>query len=122
MSRQILVKEDRGIFRLEIPDDAKVTFGPAIPGPRAARGPNDVYALRVYKGATEKSGLLAVFPGIHYFHEVETICVLRPTTEDGQTNWQRDDGWFEQLEDVRSKLAGEIECAKSYGPPFRPRP
>lgn len=104
-TRIIVAKDIRGTFRVEIPCEARVTFGPAIPAPRTERGGNDCYALRVYKGATDKSGLLAVFPGVFYFHELNTVVPFRELTDDaGKAQWVADDGWFERGEGVASKL------------------
>ncbi|OGR24410.1 MAG: hypothetical protein A2139_02950 [Desulfobacca sp. RBG_16_60_12] len=75
MSRTLLVKFVDEEKKITIPDGCKVTFGPSIPNRGRQEGsrygpPIMEYALRVYEGATEKTGLLAVFTGVRSFHEV----------------------------------------------------
>jgi hypothetical protein len=107
--RCIRVKDEYGAFVLQIPADARITFGPAIPAPRTERmmrgGGHDVYALRIYKGATEKSGLLAVFPGVFYFHDIEDVAISRPQLHDGKTHMVPDNGWFDARNETAAKLA-----------------
>ena len=90
-TRTLLVDDWDGTFELTVPSEAKVTFGPSVPGATRqggnARGgipftsaPNRMeYALRVYDGPTEKSGLLAIYTGVHGFRD-QTVRFLRTTS------------------------------------------
>lgn len=74
--RKILVFDTEGKFVVEIPDDAKITFGPAIP--YTARNPllppgERAYSLRVYKG--NKENLLAVFDKVVSFRDMDLLKV-----------------------------------------------
>lgn len=94
--RMLQVHDPKSDFRLEIPADSKVTFGPAIPAEKTRRmmeGGMDVYALRVYNGPTEKHGLLAVFPGVTGFRDLGAITVQRPTQGVDGMEWIDDNTW-----------------------------
>lgn len=90
--------------RVEVPVGSKVTFGPAIPGPAAKNGWGDrvsEYAVRVYDGATEKAGLLAVFTGVREFR-VDTIKVSKLVIrESGEELWTSDENGLEVKKRVR---------------------
>lgn len=78
MSRIIEIWGDKN-FTVEIPDDARVTFGPWAPptaaavasgswggaGAAKARG-----TIRVYKGAKSTENILAVFTGVEGFRDM----------------------------------------------------
>lgn len=60
-------------FRLLVDAGDKITFGPAIPGPRNGGGYSvNEYALRIYRG-NEKTGLKAVYPGVREFAESDIV-------------------------------------------------
>lgn len=68
--RHVLVETKQGFFRLEVPEGAKVTFGPLVPSrnpqweERHGGGAN-LY-LRVYKTPTQQ---YAVIPGVISFRD-----------------------------------------------------
>lgn len=69
--RKILVKDSDGEFIIRVPEDAKLTFGPAIPFERRDgedRPRRMEYALRVYRGT--KDNLVAVFSGVRMFRDL----------------------------------------------------
>jgi hypothetical protein len=81
MSRVLQVEGDRKTFRITIPDDAKVTFGPFSPPvgdeakgyglqPQKAKG-----TLRIYQGGKTKAteSVLAVFVGVASFRDLSVI-------------------------------------------------
>ena len=83
--------------KVEIPNDSKITFGPALPGIRKNGdygGPSE-YALRVYKGATEKAGLLAVFTGVREFRENTIKVSTLVVREKGEEMWKSDENGYE---------------------------
>lgn len=86
--RKILVFDVDGKFTVEVPDDAKLTFGPAIPYPARAEqrslgfnpgGGDRSYSLRIYKGS--KENLLAVFAGVKGFRDLSLVVDI-PEEED----------------------------------------
>lgn len=90
-------------MKVEIPSNSKVTFGPAIPGPsRRMDGYGSAeYAVRVYDGATEKAGLLAVFTGVREFR-IDTIKVSKLVIrETGKTLWSSDEDGLEVQHSVK---------------------
>lgn len=106
--RTLQVHDNDGDFRVSVPGESKVTFGPAIPASRTQRammtGGSNVYALRVYKGPTERAGLLAVFPGVTGFRDLGEVQVHRPARKDsGEWGWVEDNEW-RVAKDVREKL------------------
>ena len=101
MSRVIRVFGEKE-FKLTIPDDSKITFGPWSPpgikssyrdGSRSER--DNVGTLRVY-GKT-KDDILAVFGGVTGFRE-ETLGYIEKTNiETGSTIWKDDqDGYVRE--------------------------
>lgn len=113
--RMIQLQDESGDFRVEIPADSKITFGPAIPGPRAMRGGNDTYAVRVCKGATEKAGVLAVFPGVSKFRDLATIRIIRPVVNDGRKEWTLDEDSFQDAQRVEKRLTDKDLAKDSLG-------
>lgn len=91
--RVLLVKTADGELRVTLPDDAKLTFGPAIPyerkgGDYGPPGRNE-YALRVYKGT--KDNLLAVFAGVREFRDVDMPVEKLVIREAGKSVWKSDE-------------------------------
>ena len=76
------IRDTRGEFRLEIEDEDKITFGPAIPFPARMVAPQygrqQTYALRVY--ARDGKTLRAAFPGV--FEIVEASVKVTRTADD----------------------------------------
>jgi len=89
-------------LRVKCPAISKVTFGPAIPAP--TRGNFDgqrEYALRIYDGATEKSGLLAVFTNVREFRVAEIEVDKLVIREAGKTIWQSDEKGLELTHSIK---------------------
>lgn len=82
--RTLRVYDRKGDFVIEVPDDAKVTFG--YFNPAAPRDQSRDYthhdnvarqtALRIYEGKTEKSNQLACFLGVTGFRD-ESLPLTR---------------------------------------------
>jgi len=95
MSRVILVQADKR-FRLTIPDDAVLSFGPWSPPKDNGRyegGPGDRRGtLRVYAGADKKE-ILGVFSGVISFRDVERLGYAEEIfRESGQVIWNDAEG------------------------------
>lgn len=90
--------------RVVVPEHCKVTFGPAIPGPAARNGYDNKaeYAVRIYKGATEKAGLLAVFTNVREFREESVKLSKLVIRESGKTLWQSDENGLEVTHSVKT--------------------
>ena len=90
--------------RVLVPVTSKVTFGPALPGPQRGFGERvSEYAVRVYDGPTEKSGLLAVFTGVREFR-IDSIRVdALVIRESGKTIWKNDEEGLEINHAVRKE-------------------
>lgn len=100
--RTILV-EGKKTFRVTIPDDARVTFGPWSPptgegkygvSEKALSG-----TLRIYKGGTTKAteNILAVFSGVTGFRDLSAVDVSeRVATEEVRTVWKSDAKGYSQ--------------------------
>lgn len=104
MARIIRVYDPKdGDFKIEVPDDAKVTFGYFNPAVAGAKQPNMDYghtnvakqtALRIYEGKTEKSNQLACFIGVTGFRDEsisltrlrEEVKIIREYEDDGEGN------------------------------------
>lgn len=103
MTRQLLVFGEK-TFKITIPEDAKVTFGPWSPGQgekgyngsdRALRG-----TLRVYEKG-EKSTILGVFSGVTGFRDLNALDYMEEVaTEEGATIWKSDNKGYEREEKV----------------------
>jgi hypothetical protein len=93
--RTILVNGDKK-FRIKIPDDAELTFGPWSPPTSRESNytPRDVESrrgtLRVY--SAKKTEILAVFAGVTSFRDVSSIEYEEETIRlEGQAVWKSDE-------------------------------
>lgn len=112
-TRTLLVRDGKGIFKVEIPADAKVTFGPAIPfqgkGNASYAAETRQYALRIYKGSKEHP--LAVFTGVVEFRD-ESLPVYREVIrEAGKTVWKSDEEGYKVESQVKKRKAMQLEAA-----------
>jgi hypothetical protein len=105
-TRTLLVDaEGRKAFRITIPANARVTFGPFSPPvgdeqkgyglrPEKAKG-----TLRIYEGGKTKTteNVLAVFAGVTGFRDVDAIDYEeRVATEEVRTVWKSDKKGYRQ--------------------------
>jgi hypothetical protein len=101
--RMILVKTESEEFRIGIPADAKITFGPSFPPMKNERGygkPME-YALRIYRGS--KDNLIAVFTGVREFREDGMTVEKKIHSEAGKTLWRSDEEGFKVATSVKRK-------------------
>lgn len=103
--RQIIVRTVEGEKRIGVPKDAKITFGPAIPGPSRERGsygpPEREYALRVY--LKTKDNLIAVFTGVREFRDIEMPVEKLVIREAGSAVWKSDETGYKVEQSVSKK-------------------
>lgn len=105
MSRELLVFGSK-TFRITIPDDAKVTFGPFSPptggdsryGQRPERA---VGTLRIYKGTKSNENIMAVFAGVHGFRDLNLEYAEEVAKEEGATIWKSDKHGYQREEKVK---------------------
>lgn len=92
--KTLLVEDQEGKFRIQVPDDAKMTFGPAVPFVKKnelAVG-NRGYALRIYNSS--KDNPIAVFTGVRCFREANIVVEREVLRESGKTVWRSDEHGF----------------------------
>lgn len=99
MPKQLLVFGEK-TFKITVPDDAKITFGPWSPpsaGKEAYHSPEGKRGtLRIYKG-TEKN-VLAVFSGVTGFRDLTLEYSEEVAKEEGATIWKSDQNGYEREE------------------------
>lgn len=98
--RELLVFGEK-TFKITVPDDAKVTFGPF--SPPSGRGKQDWYGsgraegtLRIYKGS--KENVVAVFAGVRGFRDLSLDYAEEVAKEEGATIWKSDRHGYEREE------------------------
>lgn len=98
MPKQLLVFGEK-TFKITVPDDAKITFGPWSPpsaGKEAYHTPDGKRGtLRIYK--TEKN-ILAVFGGVMGFRDLSLEYAEEVAKEEGATIWKSDQNGYEREE------------------------
>ena len=102
MPRTILVFTSNKNFKIEVPDDAKVTFAPWSPptegGWRGNGSP--VGTLRIYKGSKENGDVMGVFSGVHSFRDIDLHYEEEAVILKGATVWHDDNGVYHKETDV----------------------
>jgi len=115
MSRTILVTKDNGNeFKISIPNDTSLTFGPFSPPTKGANNYDRnslAGTLRVYKGATAKATkIMAVFIGVVSFRDLDDVDYSEKiAVEEGATMWKNDAEGYQRVEKVNraSHFEGE---------------
>jgi hypothetical protein len=115
--RELLVFGSK-TFKITVPDDAKVTFGPFSPpsGDRQnwAQSGKAEGTLRIY-GKT-KDDILAVFAGVRGFRDLSLEYAEEVAKEEGATIWKSDRDGYKREEKVKRtrewiEPTAEIEAA-----------
>jgi hypothetical protein len=100
MPRTLLVLGEK-TFKIVVPDDAKITFGPF--SPPSPKGQWDDGAkkgtLRIYQGT--KENVVAVFSGVTAFRDLSLGYSEEVVREEGATIWKDDEHGYVR-EDKRS--------------------
>ena len=110
MTRTLLV-EGKKTFRINIPDDARVTFGPFSPptGEGKAYGNEKALAgtLRIYSHGTKATEtVLAVFTDVRGFRDLSAVeYEERVATEEVRTVWKSDQNGYKS--EVSGKVGGQ---------------
>lgn len=108
MGKLILVTKVGGKqFRITVPDEARITFGPWSPpmagaerysgGEKALTG-----TLRIYTGGPKASeNILAVFSGVESFRDVGIDYEEQVAVEKGAVIWESDKDGYHREENVK---------------------
>jgi hypothetical protein len=99
MSKTILVeREGKKDFRIVVPDDAKLTFGPWSPPTGQSRYDNSDRSLRgtlrIYKGSKSTENVIAVFSGVTGFRDLSLDFMEKVVVEEGSTIWKNDQNGY----------------------------
>lgn len=98
--RELLVIGSK-TFKIGIPDEAKITFGPWSPSTGEGRYANSDKALngtlRVYENSKSGASLLAVFSGVTSYRDTTLDYSEMVTREEGAIVWNSDkDGYYRE--------------------------
>jgi hypothetical protein len=91
MPRQLLVQGAK-TFKVTIPDDAKITFGPWSPGKKDEPYGGErtkVGTLRIYQGT--KDNIIACFGGVQSFRDLSMGYAEEVVRQEGDTIWKDDE-------------------------------
>lgn len=103
--RTILCKDDRGEFKIEVPDGAYLTFGADVPFEKN-NGYQKHYALRVYSDKS-KNKILATFCRVEWFRDLEMKMSRLIVREEGKSLWKSDEDGYEASQSVRRSQSWE---------------
>ena len=94
-TKTLLVRDDTGSFRVSIPADAKVTFGPIQP-----KGGWDQtgLVLRIYEAESRQ---LAAFVNVKTFRDLSLKVERLVVAESGEEAWSIDEGGETQTRKVK---------------------
>jgi hypothetical protein len=119
--RQLLVFGER-VFKIEIPDDAKITFGSWSPPtqsrsgrPYQENGFNPTGTLRIYRGS--KENIVALFAGVTGFRDLSLSYQEQVAKEEGATIWKDDEEGY-----VREDKFSRTKEWRNEAPPPLPAP
>ena len=102
-------------YTIEIPDDAKITFGPFSPPSRDignwAQSGKAVGTLRIYKGT--KDNIVALFSGVSGFRDLTLEYSEMVAKEEGAAIWNSDQHGYVREEKVqrRNEWVDQVELA-----------
>lgn len=118
MSRKLLV-EGKKTFRITIPDEAKVTFGPWSPGEKKNydQSTESKGTLRVYADKAVNSTILGVWSGVTSFREESLDFEEKTEMQVGSTVWKSDRSGYKKVDEVqREEVWGNEEPIKLADP------
>jgi hypothetical protein len=106
MSRTLLVFGAK-TFKITVPDEAKITFGPWSPPSSTAKtfsdptGKSMAGTLRVYESAKAGSSILAVFSNISGYRDLAIGYEEEIAREEGAIIWKSDKDGYRREEKVK---------------------
>jgi len=98
--KQLLVFGDK-IFKISIPDDAKVTYGPWSPPTKKGHWDEGSKAgtLRIYQGT--KDNIIACFAGVTGFRDLTMDYAEQIIKEEGATIWKDDEKGYVREDKIK---------------------
>lgn len=116
MPRILLVHGEK-IFKISIPDNAKITFGPWSPPPKKGeRWSEDSKkgTLRVYVG--KEKNIVACFSNVSSFRDMSIGYAEEVAREEGATIWKSDEhGYMREDKMSRRKEWVDIQSIPALG-------
>jgi hypothetical protein len=106
--RKLLVFGEK-TFKIEIPEGAKITFGPWSPPSAGVKTYNDPGnralsgTLRVYESNKTGASVVAVFGGVNGYRDLSLGYAEEVAKEEGATLWKSDEHGYQREEKVSSK-------------------
>ena len=104
MTRELLIFGNK-TFKIAIPDEAKVTFGPWSPTTGEGKYQMSEKALngtlRVYENTKSGAGILAVFSGVTGFRDTSIEYAEEVAREEGAVIWKSDKDGYQREEKVK---------------------
>lgn len=100
MTRELLVEGESEDFKISIPDDARVTFGPFSPPTKNEDRYDNTKklagTLRVYsKGTKTTENILAVFTRVTGFRDLSKVDYAKKVAvQEGSTMWKSDQNGY----------------------------
>lgn len=104
MTRTLLV-HGKKTFKITVPDEAKITFGPWSPpnSSEKAYAVNEKAlsgTLRVYESSNAKASVLAVFSGVSGYRDLSLEYEEEVAREEGAILWKSDRDGYKREEKV----------------------
>lgn len=119
MSKQLLVFGHK-TFKITVPDEAKITFGPWSPATGSERYQVSDKALngtlRVYQSSKAGASILAVFSGVTGYRDLSLGYAEEVAREEGAVVWKDDEQGYVREERVSARrewIEPQIEAPKS---------
>lgn len=112
-TRELLVFGEK-TFRIQVPADAKITFGPFSPPNQGQRdnwvaSGKAVGTLRIYKGS--KENIVACFSNVSGFRDLSLDYAEEVAREEGAVIWKSDKDGYQREEKVQ-RASDWVEPAK----------
>jgi len=121
MPKELLVFGDK-TFKITVPDDAKITFGPFSPPSRMTGYNNSperaLGTLRIYQKT--KDNIIAVFSGVKGFRDLSLDYSEEVAREEGAIIWKSDQKGYSREEKVQQSR--EWTSTKELLPPAEEKP
>jgi hypothetical protein len=111
-------------FKIEVPDDAKITFGPFSPPSRGdvnwQGSGRATGTLRIYRGS--KENIVALFAGVTGFRDLSLSYAEQVAKEEGATIWKDDEeGYVREDKVSRRKEWQDVKVIPAPKPNGRRR-
>ena len=106
MARQLLVHGHK-TFKITVPDEAKITFGPWSPPPRKGEGhwqeESKKGTLRIYIGS--EKNIIGCFSGVTSFRDLSIGYAEEVAREEGAVVWKDDEKGYVREDKLKREKA-----------------